>query len=71
MKGLKNFSTISNGLVKQFTCSTEEVITEDGYTDLVCTFKIKSSMLINGFLETIGVRFCLQFDENGIKYQFI
>lgn len=55
MKGLRNFNIVSNGLVKQFNCSTEEVVTKEGYTDLVCKFNALSSMMINGTIETMGV----------------
>lgn len=55
MKGLRNFNIVANRLVKQFNCSTEEVVTKEGYTDLVCKFNALSSMMINGTLETIGV----------------
>lgn len=47
LKGLRSFKIEVNGLEKSYSCSTEEVETSYGYTDIVCKLEAKSTVLID------------------------
>ena len=51
----KDFTVLVNGLVKSFRYKTYDVKTEYGYTDLLCEFEAKSSILVDGEVNTIKV----------------
>ena len=48
LKGLRSFKIEVNGLEKSYSCSTEEVETSYGYTDVVYQMEAKSTVLIDG-----------------------
>lgn len=48
LKGLRSFKIKVNGLEKSYSCSTEEVETSYGYTDVVYKMEAKSTVLIDG-----------------------
>lgn len=47
LKGLRSFKIEVNGLEKSYSCSTEEVETAYGYTDVVYKMEAKSTILID------------------------